>query len=65
MISQDLLKYCAALITNACGVGEDFQVYSYLKERGRKENHPYPNLIIFVYDGRQTFVQTSFTEGTI
>ena len=62
MMSQDLLKYRTALITNAHGFGEGFRC---LKEHGRKENYPYPNLVIYVYDGRQTFVQTSFTEGTI
>ena len=65
MRSQDLLKDCTALITNACGFGEGFQVYSYLKEHGRKENHPYPILVIYAYDERQTFVQTSFTAGTV
>ena len=65
MMSQDLLKYRTALITNACGFGEGFQVYSYLKEHGRKEKHPYPNLVICVYDRRKTFLQTLFTEGTI
>ena len=64
-MSQDLLKYLTALLTNACGFGEGFQVYSYSKKHGGKENHPYPTLVIYVYDGRQTFVQTSFTAGTI
>ena len=36
-----------------------------LKEHGRKEKHPYPNLVICVYDGRQMFVKTLLTEGTI
>jgi hypothetical protein len=59
-MSQDLLKYRTALITTACGFGEGFQVY-----------HTWNNMevrriiLIQIYDGRPTFVQTLFTAGTV
>ena len=63
MMSQDLLKYCTASITNACGGGEGFQVYRTLKKmEGRRI---ILILITCVYDGRQALVQTSFTAGTL
>jgi hypothetical protein len=59
-MSQDLLKYHTALITNACGFGEGFQVYHTWKNMEGRRIIP-----ILSYDGRQTFVQTSFTAGTV
>ena len=59
-MSQDLLNYHTALTTNACGFGEGFQVYHTWKNmEGRRI------ILILSYDGRQTFVQTLFTAGTV
>ena len=45
------------------GLAKAFKTRQYLKVYGRKEYHPLPKF--FHCSGRQTFVQTSFTEGTL
>ena len=61
---QSLSRYHTALITNACGFGESFQDKAVL-ERIWPEGVSSCSYVFPVCSERQTFVQTSFTEGTI